>query len=142
MEQMRDVIKVVDSDAYACDMDDLIKPYLPEPFRSRTPGFMPREVYDRNLGGTLGHRASSDQVISNTGFESPCWTKGKSCRFSPLETPSALCPPQEAGFTFILYMLAYDLPPAKRGLVFGDYIIYTGVNISRGLRRVLCPHQD
>jgi 5-methyltetrahydropteroyltriglutamate--homocysteine methyltransferase len=25
--------------------------------------------------------------------------KGESCRFSPLETPSALCPPQEAGFT-------------------------------------------
>jgi len=40
-----------------------------------------------------------NQVISNTGFESPCSTKGVSCRFSPLETPSALCPPQEAGFT-------------------------------------------
>jgi len=39
------------------------------------------------------------QVISNTGFESPCSTKGESFRFSPLETPSALCPPQEAGFT-------------------------------------------
>jgi len=40
-----------------------------------------------------------NQVISNTGFESPCSTKGESVRFSPLETPSALCPPQEAGFT-------------------------------------------
>ncbi len=40
-----------------------------------------------------------NQVISNTGFESPCLTKGESYRFSPLETPSALCPPQEAGFT-------------------------------------------
>ncbi len=39
------------------------------------------------------------QVISYTGFESPCSTKGESCRYSPLETPSALCPPQEAGFT-------------------------------------------
>ena len=42
---------------------------------------------------------SENQVISNTGFESPCLTKGESYRFSPLETPSALCPPQEAGFT-------------------------------------------
>jgi hypothetical protein len=25
-----------------------------------------------------------NQVISNTGFESPCLTKGKSCRVSPL----------------------------------------------------------
>ncbi len=40
-----------------------------------------------------------NQVISNTGFESPCSTKGASCRFSPLDTPSALYPPQEAGFT-------------------------------------------
>ena len=42
----------------------------------------------------------ANQFISNTGFESPCSTKGESCRFSPLETPSVLCPPQEAGFTF------------------------------------------
>ena len=28
----------------------------------------------------------SNQVISNTGFESPCSTKGESYRFSPLET--------------------------------------------------------
>jgi hypothetical protein len=49
-----------------------------------------------------------DQVISNTGFESTCSTSGESYRFSPCgvmdrnstgETPSALCPPQEAGFT-------------------------------------------
>ncbi len=40
-----------------------------------------------------------NQVISNTGFESPCSTKVESYRVSPLETPSALCPPQEAGFT-------------------------------------------
>jgi hypothetical protein len=39
-----------------------------------------------------------DQVISNTGFESPCSTKVESCRFSPLETPSTLCLPREAGF--------------------------------------------
>ena len=35
-----------------------------------------------------------NQVVSNTGFESLCSTKGASCRFSPLETLSALCPPQ------------------------------------------------
>jgi flavin-dependent dehydrogenase len=49
----------------------------------------------------------SNQVISNTGFEPPCSTKGESYRFSPRgvmdrnstgDTPSALCPPQEAGF--------------------------------------------
>ncbi len=43
-----------------------------------------------------------NQVISNTGFESPCSTNGESCRVSPLETPSALCPPQEAGVGFNL----------------------------------------
>jgi hypothetical protein len=58
-------------------------------------------------------------------------------RDSTGETPSALYPPQEAGLTSnILLTLAYDLPPAKHGLVFGEYIIYTGVDISRGLRRV------
>ena len=61
MENMRDSIKVIDSDAHARDLDDLIKPYLSEPFRSRTPGFMPREVYDRNLGGTLGQRATKPE---------------------------------------------------------------------------------
>ncbi len=40
-----------------------------------------------------------NQLISNTGVESPCSTKGESYRFSPLETPTVLCPPQEAGFT-------------------------------------------
>ncbi len=49
-----------------------------------------------------GMRRTQNQVISNTGFESPCSTKGESFRFSPLETPSALCPPQEAGFTLNL----------------------------------------
>ncbi len=61
MEKMLDAIKVIDSDAHARDLDDLIKPYLAEPFRSRTPGLIPREVYDRNLGGTLGHRAAKPE---------------------------------------------------------------------------------
>ena len=55
MEAMRDVIKVIDSDAHARDLDDLIKPYLAEPFRNRRLPYIPREVYDRSLGGTLGH---------------------------------------------------------------------------------------
>ena len=46
--------------------------------------------------------ARKNQVTANTGFESPCSTKGESLRFSPLETPSALCPPQKAGFTLNL----------------------------------------
>jgi len=40
-----------------------------------------------------------NQVISNAGFESPCSTKGENYRSSPLEAPSASCPPQGAGFT-------------------------------------------
>ncbi|MFQ5904332.1 MAG: amidohydrolase family protein, partial [Candidatus Binatia bacterium] len=55
MEAMRDVVKVIDSDGHARDLDELIKPYLAEPFRSRRLPYMPREVYDRSLGGTLGH---------------------------------------------------------------------------------------
>ncbi|MEK7377279.1 MAG: amidohydrolase family protein [Candidatus Binatota bacterium] len=54
MEAMRDVIKVFDSDAHARDLDELLKPYLPEPFRNRRFPYIPREVYDRSLGGTLG----------------------------------------------------------------------------------------
>jgi len=61
---------------------------------------VPEVLSNRNGEGAsaislVGH----GQVISNTGFESPCSTNGESCRFSPLETPSALYPPQEAGFT-------------------------------------------
>jgi len=47
-------------------------------------------------------RQWQNQVISNTGFESPCSTKGESFRFSPLDTPSVLCPPQEVGLTLNL----------------------------------------
>ncbi|MBI2351803.1 MAG: hypothetical protein HYV00_10090 [Deltaproteobacteria bacterium] len=54
MEAMRDVIKVFDSDAHARDLDELLKPYLPEPFCNRRFPYIPREVYDRSLGGTLG----------------------------------------------------------------------------------------
>ena len=55
MEAMRDVIKVFDSDGHARDLDELIKPYLAEPFCNRRMPYIPREVYDRSLGGSLGH---------------------------------------------------------------------------------------
>jgi len=44
-------------------------------------------------------QASGDpnQVISNTGFESPCSTKGESCRFSPLEIPIGFVPASRGG---------------------------------------------
>jgi len=45
---------------------------------------------------------ANNQVISNTRFESRCSTKGEGFRFSSLETQSALCLPQEAGFTLHL----------------------------------------
>ena len=54
MQALRDAIKVVDSDGHARDLDDLVRPYLDEPYRSRRPPLIPREPYDRNLGGTLG----------------------------------------------------------------------------------------
>lgn len=53
--ELRDAIKVWDSDAHARDTDELLRPYLDEPYRKQTAPFLPREIYDRNLGGTLGH---------------------------------------------------------------------------------------
>ena len=50
---MRD-FHVLDSDAHARDQDELIKPYLNEPFRSHRMPYIPREIYDRSLGGKLG----------------------------------------------------------------------------------------
>ncbi len=52
--ELRDAIKVWDSDAHARDTDDMIRPHLDEPYRRQTAPFLPRETYDRNLGGTLG----------------------------------------------------------------------------------------
>lgn len=52
--ELREAIKVLDSDAHARDTDDLIRPYLDEPYRKQTAPFLPREIYDRNLGGSLG----------------------------------------------------------------------------------------
>jgi uncharacterized protein len=53
MPEIRD-FKVLDSDAHARDQDEFIKPYLGERFRSRQPPLLPRETYDRSLGGKLG----------------------------------------------------------------------------------------
>jgi predicted TIM-barrel fold metal-dependent hydrolase len=61
MGEMRDVLKVIDSDAHARDLDELIQPYLAEPFRDRKMPYIPREVYDRTLGGTLGHSGAKHE---------------------------------------------------------------------------------
>jgi len=54
MQAMRDEVHVIDSDGHVRDLDELLKPYLPEPFCNRRFPYIPREVYDRSLGGTLG----------------------------------------------------------------------------------------
>ena len=51
--ELRD-LKVLDSDAHARDLDNDIRQYLPEPYKSQRSSFIPSEHYDRNLGGTLG----------------------------------------------------------------------------------------
>ena len=56
--QLREAIKVLDSDAHARDFDSEIKPYLPEPYRNQKAALIPSEHYDRNLGGTLGRAAT------------------------------------------------------------------------------------
>ncbi len=54
MEAMRDAIKVIDSDGHVRDNDEFIQLYLPEDLRKRRLPYIPREVYDRSLGGSLG----------------------------------------------------------------------------------------
>ncbi|MBI2360725.1 MAG: amidohydrolase family protein, partial [Deltaproteobacteria bacterium] len=46
--------KVLDSDAHVRDQDEFIAPHLDEPFRSRRMPYIPKEIYDRSLGGKLG----------------------------------------------------------------------------------------
>jgi uncharacterized protein len=59
--ELREAIKVLDSDAHARDFDEDIRPYLVEPYRSQKAPFLPREIYDRNLGGTLGHSGAKHE---------------------------------------------------------------------------------
>jgi uncharacterized protein len=59
--ELRQTIKVLDSDAHARDLDDLIRPYLDEPYRNQKAPFLPRDTYDRNLGGTLGHSGATHE---------------------------------------------------------------------------------
>ena len=56
--ELRDAIKVLDSDAHARDFDNEIRPYLPEPYRNQRASLIPSEHYDRNMGGTLGQGAA------------------------------------------------------------------------------------
>src|SRR5215208_5477813 len=57
--QLREAIKVLDSDAHARDLDNDIRQYLPEPYRNQRTSFIPSEHYDRNLGGTLGRSGAT-----------------------------------------------------------------------------------
>jgi hypothetical protein len=57
--EVREAIKVLDSDAHARDFDNELRPYLPEPYRNQKASFIPSEHYDRNLGGTLGRSGAS-----------------------------------------------------------------------------------
>ncbi len=59
--ELRQTIKVLDSDAHARDLDDFIRPYLDEPYRNQKAPFLPRDTYDRNLGGTLGHSGATHE---------------------------------------------------------------------------------
>jgi len=72
-----------------------------------------RGINDVNTIRQLRNR-NPNQIISNTGFESPCSTNGASCRFSPLETPSALCQPQEAGFTLNLMVIVLSVDDKQK----------------------------
>jgi len=47
-------VRVIDADGHLMDFDDLVRPYLPEPFRRRVMPLYPLENWDRDLGGTLG----------------------------------------------------------------------------------------
>jgi uncharacterized protein len=59
--ELREAIRVLDSDAHARDLDEDIRPYLVEPYRSQKAPFLPREIYDRNLGGTLGQSGAKHE---------------------------------------------------------------------------------
>src|SRR5206468_500802 len=59
--ELREAIKVLDSDAHARDLDEDIRPYLVEPYRNQRAPFLPREIYDRNLGGILGHSGAKHE---------------------------------------------------------------------------------
>ncbi|MBI3304503.1 MAG: amidohydrolase [Deltaproteobacteria bacterium] len=44
---------IIDADGHIMDWDDVVRPYMPEPYRRRAL-FYPLENWDRDLGGTLG----------------------------------------------------------------------------------------
>ncbi len=62
MDTMKGSLKVIDSDAHFLDKDELIKPYLAKPFRSRRLPYLPWEAYDRTLGGTLSQPGTHHTV--------------------------------------------------------------------------------
>ncbi len=50
---MIDETTIIDADGHIMDWDDVVRPYMPEPYRRRAL-FYPLENWDRDLGGTLG----------------------------------------------------------------------------------------
>ncbi len=85
------------------------------------------------------------QVISNTGFESPCSTNGESCRFSPLwSNGPRLHGGNPIGPSTLLRMvsLSNHFVPASRGGVYIESMIYVSYrNILKLLiNNTVTPH--
>jgi predicted TIM-barrel fold metal-dependent hydrolase len=59
--ELREALKVLDSDAHARDQDENLRPYLDEPYRNQKAPLFIRETYDRNLGGTLGFSGANPE---------------------------------------------------------------------------------
>lgn len=47
-------IYVIDADGHIRERDEDLRPYLPEPYRSRDRQFYPNDNWDRSFGGKLG----------------------------------------------------------------------------------------
>jgi uncharacterized protein len=54
-------LRTIDADMHVRDTESLLKPYLPEPHRSR-PRLYPTENFDRGLGGRLGKTQVDAQI--------------------------------------------------------------------------------
>jgi len=68
---------------------------------------------DAYAPGDRPRESAWNQVISNTGYESPCSTKGKSCRFSPLWSKGPHAPAR--GFLLRMAELSVAFsPPSLR----------------------------
>ena len=74
MEKLRDVVTVIDADGHVRDLDDMIKPYLREPFKNRlSPSF-----HGKTMTGALGEPSDSAGSSMTSGW--PPWTARRSMR--------------------------------------------------------------